>query len=309
MACRMPLAPGVRPFFPPRVVVHVKALACELPAEREVPLSRISTDDLAREAVQRGLVAAISGVTIWRWLDADAIRPWQYRSWLFPRDPAFEVKAGRVLDLYHRTWAGTALTSDDYVLSADEKTSIQARARIHPTEPPAPHQAMRVEHTYARAGALAYLAAWDVHQATLFGRCEPRTGIAPFTRLVADVMGQEPYASARRVFWVVDNGSSHRGVVAAERLTARWPNLTLVHLPIHASWLNQIEIYFSIVTRKVLRPNTFDSLFALEDRLLAFQEHYQQTARPFAWKYTRADLARLFRRLDLQPAAPDRRAA
>jgi hypothetical protein len=289
--------PGDRPVFPPRVVVAVKALACELPKQRGRPLSRYSTRDLADIVVEQWLTASISGTTVWRWLTRDAIRPWTFRSWIFPRDPEFATKAGRVLDLYHRDWEGVPLGPSDYVLSADEKPSIQARARIHPSTPPAPGAAMRVEHEYGRAGALVYLAAWDVHRAKLFGRCEPTSGISSFDALVAHVMDQAPYACARRVFWIVDNGSSHRGPRAAERLAKRWPNLVLVHLPIHASWLNQIEIVFSILQRKVLRPNAFDSLFELEDSILAFQDRYQAHANPFAWKYTRQDLARLLARL------------
>jgi hypothetical protein len=157
---------------------------------------------------------------------------------------------------------------------------------------------MRVEHEYERGGALAYLAAWDVHHARLFGRCEQTTGIAPFGRLVAQVMTTEPYASARRVFWVVDNGSSHRGRASVERLEGQWRNLRLIHLPVHASWLNQIEIYFSVIQRKVLTPNDFTDLAEVERRLLAFQHRYQRTAVPFDWRFTRADLDRLLRRLD-----------
>jgi DDE superfamily endonuclease len=162
---------------------------------------------------------------------------------------------------------------------------------------------MRIEHEYARGGALAYLAAWDVHHARLFGRCEASTGIEPFGRLVAQVMTAEPYASAERVFWVVDNGSSHRGQASIDRLEGAWPNLRLVHLPIHASWLNQIEIYFSIVQRKVLTPNDFADLVEVERRLLGFQRRYQQAAEPFDWRFTRSDLDRLLRRLD-KPAQP-----
>jgi hypothetical protein len=139
---------------------------------------------------------------------------------------------------------------------------------------------MRVEHEYDRAGAWAYLAAWDVHQARLFGRCEHTTGIAPFDRLVAQVMSQSPYREARRVFWIVDNGSSHRGAASVDRLQRRYPHLVLVHGPVHASWLNQIEIYFSIVQRKALTPNDFRSLAAVERRLLAFQRHYETLAHP-----------------------------
>lgn len=179
------------------------------------------------------------------------------------------------------------------MISADEKTSIQARIRPHPSAPPRAGQAMRVEHEYSRGGALAYLAAWDVHRARVFGRCEATTGIKPFGRLVEQVMSQEPYRSARRVFWIVDNGSSHRGTASVVRLQSAWPNLVLVHLPVHASWLNQIEIYFSVVQRKVLTPNDFASLADVAARLFAFEQHYEAIAQPFAWKFTRQDLSRL----------------
>jgi hypothetical protein len=295
--------PGVRPVFPPHVVVRIKRLACELPAEHGLPFSRLSIHDVANAAVERGIVASVSDATVWRWLSDDAIRPWRHRSWIFPRDPEFETKAGRVLDLYHGIWQGAPLGSDDFVLSADEKTSIQARCRKHPSYPAVPNAPMLVEHEYDRAGALVYLAAWDVRRARLFGRCEPQSGIASFDQLVADVMTREPYASAARVFWVVDNGSSHRGERAVRRLAKRWPSLILVHLPVHASWLNQIEIYFSILQRKVLTPNDFDSLFTLEYRILAFQDRYQQTATPFQWKFTREDLSKLMAKLALQKAA------
>lgn len=285
-------------------MVAVKAIACELPATLGVPLSRLHVPDVRREVLSQGLVADISGASIWRWLSEDAIKPWTHRSWIFPRDPDFETKAGRVLDLYHRSWHRKPLTDNEYVISADEKTSIQARIRLHPTSPPAPGQSARVEHGYQRGGALAYLAAWDVHHAHLFGRCEPTTGIAPFGRLVKDVMTTEPYASARRVYWVVDNGSSHRGQASIQRMRQTWPNARLVHLPIHSSWLNQIEIYFSILQRKVLTPNDFADLTDLEAHIHAFAHLYQNTATPFEWKFTRSDLADLLNRLaDETPVA------
>jgi uncharacterized protein YdaL len=117
-------------------------------------------------------------------------------------------------------------------------------------------------------------------------------------------MSQPPYRSAHRVFWVVDNGSSHRGLEAAKRLQERWPAITLVHTPVHASWLNQVEIYFSILQRKVLTPNDFTSLAELEQRLLDFQEHYEQIAKPFRWTFTRRDLAKLLARLESSGRAP-----
>lgn len=272
-------------------------MACELPLQHGLPLSRYSGRDLVREVARRGLVASISGRTLWRWLDEDAIRPWQHRSWIFPRDPDFQVKAERVLDLYQGLWNHQRLGADDYIVSADEKTSIQARLRLRPTVPPQPHQAMRVEFEYERGGALAYMAAWDVRRAKVFGRCETTTGIQPFDRLVQQVMEQEPYRKARRVFWIVDNGSSHRGEAARRRLQHAYANLILVHLPVHASWLNQVEIYFSVIQRKVLTPNDFSSLTEVADRLLAFQTYYEQIAKPFEWKYTRADLHELMQKI------------
>jgi DDE superfamily endonuclease len=275
------------------VVVQVKALACERPTSLGLPLSRFSVAELAQQARQSGLVATISDSTVWRWLHADAIRPWQHRCWIFPRDPQFALKAGRILDLYQRRWQGKLLRDDEFVLSTDEKTSIQARARLYPTQPPQPGVPMRVEHEYERCGAWAYLAALDVHRAKVFGRCERKNGIAPFERLVEQVMHQPPYREARRVFWIMDNGSSHRGARCVSRLQAKYPRLVPVHGPVHASWLNQIEIYFSIVQRKVLTPNDFPSLVAVRQRLLDFQTHFEALAQPFEWRFTRHDLAKL----------------
>jgi len=192
-----------------------------------------------------------------RWLREDAIRPWQYRSWIFPTDPDFAEKAGRVLDLYEGRWEGKLLHPAT-ALSAPMR-SPRSRRGGDPADAPASRRGracQRVEHTYERGGALTYLAAWDVRRGRVFGRSEPKGGIEPFDRLVWQVMTKEPYASARRVFWIIDNGSSHRGQASIDRLQRRWPNLILVHTPIHASWLNQIEIYFSIVQRKVLTPTT-----------------------------------------------------
>jgi hypothetical protein len=258
---------------------------------------------LAAEVIGSGLVASISGSTVWRWLNEDAIRPWFHRSWIFPRDPDFEARAGRVLDLYQGLWEGAPLGPDDFVLCADEKTSIQARRRQHPTLPSASQHLMRIEHEYERLGAWAYLAAWDVHRAKLFGRCESSTGIEPFDRLVADVMSQPPYCEVARVFWIVDNGASHRGQRSIQRLQHRYrerPQLVLVHLPVHASWLNQIEIYFSVLQRKALTPDDFATRQALEQRIMGFQEHYQQVAEPFTWHFTRDDLHELLARCDQQ---------
>jgi hypothetical protein len=258
----------------------------------------LSIPEIKREAVRRGIVASVGGTTLWRWLTEDAIRPWTHRTWIFPRDPEFRDKAVRILDLYEGVWQGQPLSPLDCVVSTDEKTSIQARRRIHHTLPAAPGRAMRVEHEYERCGAWAYLAAWDVRRAKVFGRCEQSTGIAAFLLLVDQVMSEEPYRSAPRVFWIMDNGSSHRGVRSDTRLVERWPSIIPIHTPVHASWLNQIEVYFSVVQRKALTPNDFRSLADVENRLLRFQDHYETVARPFQWKFTRRDLDALLAKLD-----------
>ena len=102
MDLRINQEPDAHPIFPPDIVVQIKVLACELPFQKGIPLSRFTSNEIATEAIIRGIVAQISGTTVWRWLNEDAIKPWQYRSWIFPRDPEFAQKAGRVLDLYHR---------------------------------------------------------------------------------------------------------------------------------------------------------------------------------------------------------------
>jgi hypothetical protein len=287
------------------VRAEVIAMACALPAEQGVPLSRWSSVELAREAVARGIAEQISGVTVWRWLSEDAIRPWQHRSWIFPRDPLFAQKAGPILDLYEGRWQGELLHPGDYVVCADEKPSIQARARIHPTQPvPA---GLRVEHEYERMGALCYLAAWDARRAKIFDRCAARDGIEPFDALADQFMSQHPYDKAQRVFLIVDNGSAHRGQRSIDRLQGAWKNLIVVHTPIHASWLNQCEIYFSLVQRKVVTPNNFPDLDTLEHHLLAFGRRYEQIAIPFQWKFTRQDLNTLLARAT--PAQPEHLAA
>ena len=288
---------GRPPVFTAADRAEAVALACALPAESGVPLSRWSCPDLARELAVRCQIVA-SASTIGRWLAADALKPWQHRSWISVRDPEFAAKAARVLDLYAGIWDGEPLGSNDYVICADEKTSIQARCRCHPTLPPGKARAMRVEHDYKRRGALAYLAAWDVHRGQVTGRCEDTTGIVPFARLVEQVMTAEPYARADRVFWIVDNGSSHRGAASITRMAKAWPNAHLIHLPVHASWLDQAEIYFSVVQRKVVNPNDFTSLNQIRDRLAAFETRYNAIARPFNWKFTRTDLDDLLHRID-----------
>lgn len=296
-------APAVRRSFPPRDAILAKALACEArlaskPAagaagtvdergrENEpavvaettrrrypiLPVSRLSISDVLAQLW--GLEVPMSYSTVWRTLAKDALRPWLQQQWLFPRDPLLLEKASPVLDLYHRRWEGEPLGPRDYVLCADEMTGLQAKSRIADTLPPGPSRLRRVEFEYERHGTLCYLGFLDVFTGRVFGKTSPKSGIEPFEKALRQVLSQRRYADAERVFLIVDNGSSHHPSTSPTRLRAQHPNLTVVHLPVHSSWLNQIEIYFSIVHRKALTPADFPSLAALEQRLHWFAWYY-----------------------------------
>lgn len=294
---RTPQDGGASPFFPPLDQALVKAVTCERVAETTQPLRRQSLADITAR-VRNTLSPPISRSTVWRILDTDAIKPWRYKYWILPRDPRFADKAGPILDLYAGRWQGKPLGSKDHILSADEKTSIQARRRCHPSLPPAPGRVAYIENEYERGGALQYLAAWDVRRGYVMGRCEPKTGLAPFGRLVKQVLAEEPYRSSERLFWIVDNGSSHRGEAAKKRLRQVDSRIMLVHTPVHASWLNQVEIYFAIIQRKVLTPNDFDDLEAVRLRLALYEELSNQHPTPCQWKFDRAKLTALLAKLE-----------
>ena len=264
----------------------MKAIACETVAETGQPLSRQSLADLTRR-INESFHVPMSRSTVWRVLHEEAIKPWQHESWLYPRDPRFVEKAGPILELYAGQWEGKPLGPKDYVLSSDEKTSIQARKRRHEETPPQSKQTRRIESEYKRCGALQYLAVWDVRRGLIMGRCEAKTGIAPFGRMLDQVLDRSPYREAERLFCVVDNGSSHRGMASITRAKRRDPRIILVHTPVHASWLNQVEVYFSIIQRKVMTPNDFANLDEVRTRLALYEELANRTPKPFAWKFTR----------------------
>lgn len=268
---------------------QVVAIVCETLEAQQLPLSRFSITDLQRIVVKEAGLARLSHASLGRMLKQNVLKPWQYRYWLFPRDPDFVTKACVVLDLYAGFWQGQRLGPDEYVLSADEKT-IQILARGHPSLLASPGHQQRVEFEYERLGTVAYLAAWDVFRARIFGLVAPTTCIITFNQLIDQVMTQAPYQKSARTFWIVDGGRAHHPNTFPARLQGLYPNAVAVPLPVHASWLNQIEIYFSIVQRKVLTPMEVTDQAMLTTRLLNFQDYYQETAQPFSWKFTTADL-------------------
>jgi hypothetical protein len=269
---------------------QVVAIVCETLEAHQLPLSRFSLTDLQRIVVKEAGLAQLSHASLGRILKQNVLKPWQYRYWLFPRDPDFVTKACVVLDLYAGFWQGQRLGLDEYVLSADEKT-VQILARCHPSLLASPgHHHQRVEFEYERLGTVAYHAAWDVFRARIFGLVVPTTCIVTFNQLIDQVMTQAPYQNSARTFWIVDGGRAHHPNTFPARLQGLYPNAVAVPLPVHASWLNQIEIYFSIVQRKVLTPMEVTDQEMVTTRLLNFQDYYQETAKPFSWKFTTDDL-------------------
>ena len=283
----------------------VVALACQLPAATGVPLSRWTGPELLAEVTRAAPGEELSASSVLRILAEHPVKPWQYQSWISPRDPDFAAKATVILDLYQGYYQGRRLRPGDRILSVDAKPSIQARGRCRPTAPAGPGRPVRAEHEYVRHGALALLAALDVRTGKVSASTAATTGIVPFMDLIGQVMNRPEYKDAPRVFVIVDNGSDHRGQAAVRRLRDAWPNAVMIHTPVHASWLNQAEIFFSIIQKKVLTPNDFASLDELAGTLLAFVDRYNQGARPFNWKFTAADLARLLDRISArEDAAP-----
>jgi len=222
----------------------VVALACQLPAATGVPLSRWTGPELLAEVTRDAPDEKLSASSVLRILAEHPVKPWQYQSWISPRDPDFAAKAAVILDLYQGYYQGIRLQPGDRILSVDAKPSIQARGRCRPTAPAARGTPVRVEHEYVRHGALALLAALHVRTGKVFAATPDTTGITPFMDLIGQVMNRPEYKHAPRVFVIVDNGSDHRGQAAASRLRDAYPNAIMIHTPVHASWLNQIEIVF-----------------------------------------------------------------
>lgn len=283
---------GRPPLYSVQERVQIVALVCEILHEHDVPLSRFSNHDLHRMILDKeDSLTHLSHTSLARILAENVLQPWRYRYWLFPRDPDFVAKACIILDLYAGFWEGQRLAADEYLLCADEKR-IQLLRRCHPGLPAMPGSEQRVEFEYERLGTVAYLAAWDVFRAKVFGRVAPTASIATFNELLELVMTQPPYRDSARTFWIVDGGPAHHPSTFPARLQGMYPNAVAVFLPTHASWLSQIEIYFSIVQRKVLTPLDVANDVVLAQRLLSFQDYYEDTAKPFNWKFTAADLKR-----------------
>ena len=294
-----------RAFPPPEQVAAVKAVACELPVRYGLPLGRFSRTELYRLVIELAVTYA-SASTIWRWLHEDAIKPWQQRCWIYRRDPAFGEKAGRALDLYARVFEGKRLRPDEYVISADEKSQLQALGRRDETSAPGPGRPSRYEFEYECGGdaRVARAATSSSTSAAGDARVPRRVGRAPRApvrsrraedrnRAVRPTggAGHEGRAVRLRPHRVLDRrqrllpGRQDLDPADAEALAQRAadppPRARLLAKP-------KIELYCSIVQRKALTPNDLAPLDALAERLLAFGEQYRQIARPFELTFTPA---------------------
>lgn len=286
--------PGRPPIYDDSVRALITAIACELPAKRQLPLSRLSIFDIHMVAVCE-IDPCPSPSTIAAWLKQAAIKPWTYTSWKTPRDPEFKQKASPVLDLYNGTWNGEELTDRDVVVCADEKTAIPARSRHQRS--PGPGRPLRVDHEYERHGGCTYQAALIVGTGEVYGQCVVKNTRANFERLVEMVMAEPICQQADRVFWITDNGTAHHPNTFTGWLKKQYDNVEGLHLPKGASWLNQIELYFSVLARKALSGGSFDSIVALMHQISGFEVLWNAVPEPFEWTYTNEDLAKMLEKL------------
>jgi len=287
---------GPRGVFPPEVRAQATALACSLPREQGVPLGRWSCAEIARRLLALGVVVHIAGSTVWRWLSQEGLKPWRYHAWQHLLDPqAFLALARPVLRLYAQ--ARELLRQGVWVVCVDEKTSIQARAREQAPQAAGPGQPVHLAPRYRRQGALQLFAGLSVADGEVLGQCRSRKRFVDFQGFLTEVL--IPAALQRGVktlALILDHGSTH----APKRLE-QWLHqqaaaqhgalaIQVYWLPKNASWLDQIEVWFSILQRKLLQPNHFTSLQELEQMILAFIAHHNQTAQPIHWSYTTQQL-------------------
>jgi hypothetical protein len=258
-------------------------------------LARFSVTDVCERAAELGV--AMSYSTVWRRLHTHALRPWFQEQWLFPRDPHLLTKAAPVLDLYQGLWQGEPLRPTDAVLSADEITGLQALSRAHAGTPPAAGRRARQEFEYERHGTLCYAAFLETRTGRVYGKTSEGSCIESFEAALEHCLTQPHTRHWERIFLILDHGPSHHPNTSPARLAALDPRIITVHLPTHSSWLNQVEIYFSILVRKALTPRDFPSVTALRTQIQRFEGYYNLGAEPFRWRFSRTDLEHYVERL------------
>jgi transposase len=279
--------PGRRPLFGLAVILHLVRLACDLPDIVGRSVSLWDCTELARQLVRDQIVAAISSQTVQRLLVAQKLKPWRWRYWLHPkgpRDAVFLERTQAIAELTTRE-----LAPHEVVLSADEMTSIQPRPRTAPTRPAQPGRAVQLEHEYARKGARNLFAAFNTRTGQVFGALFARKRQVEFIRLLEGLSGQFD-ERITTIHLICDNVSVHHGKLVQAWL-AKNPRFVLHFTPVHCSWMNQVEQWFSILRRKRLKCPNFADLPELTARIEQFIEEWNETAQPFHW--TKASFAKV----------------
>jgi transposase len=285
--------------FGPEVRAQLTALACSLPVETATPLARWSSAELAAMLVSLGVVVAIAATTVWRWMHQEPLKPWRFRFWQRSRDPLFVERAKPVLELYAQ--AKALLQQGIWVVCADEKTSIQAREGVDEPRPALAKRSMQIAARYWRRGALNLFAALSVADGMVSGCCRARKRFSDFQVFVHTVLVPEALRrGVKEIRLVLDNGPTHAPKqlehwLAQEAAAQEWPfRVQVVWLPTYASWLDQLEIWFSVLQRKLLTPNHFSDLRTLAQQIAAFIAHHNTTAKPIKWSYTVDKLVQQF---------------
>jgi len=266
-------------FFPPQVAVHLVKLACERPDRLGRSLSQWDCAELVRQLIADDIVEDISVSTVRRILAHHKLKPWRHHMWLspkHPRDAEFYVRVLDIIDLYTRP-----LGEDEIVLSVDEKTSLQPRPRLHPTKPAQPGLPNRIEHEYRRVGALNLFAAFDTRSGEVYGQCYDRKRQKEFIAFL-EYIDARIADTIKTIHIVCDNVPTHHGKKVREWLT-KHPRFQFHFTPVHCSWMNQIEQWFSILQRKRFRISDFESKADLKARLEQFIEEWNEVAHPFNW--------------------------
>ena len=283
---------GHRGVFPPEVRAQVTAIACSLPKQSQVPLARWSRAELARRVSQDPTLPQLSASSVGRWLKAERLRPWRYHAWQHIHDPqTFLQRACPVLKAYAQAQA--LLRAGTWLVSLDEKTSIQAREGEQPPRPARPDKPVLHEARYHRRGARHLFAGLSVADGQVYGTCRERKCFVDFQAfLQQEIIPEALRRKVQTVTFILDNGTTH-----APKQLERWLreqevawnerlHFQVLWLPPNASWLDQIEIWFSVLQRKHLQPNHFVSTTALETSLRDYIAYYNQTAKPINWTYT-----------------------
>jgi transposase len=272
-------APADRRSFPPEVALHLVKMACERPDDYGRSLAKWDCRELARQLVADGVVEAISSDTVGRVLNNHRLKPWRHHLWLspkVPRDAAFAAQVQEVCDLYTRP-----LAPHEMVLCVDEKTSLQPRTRKSPTRPAAPGQPVRVEHEYERKGALNLFAAFDTRTGKVYGHTAERKRQVEFIAFL-EMLDRDIDPQVTVIHVVLDNLRMHKGKQVQAWL-AKHPRFVFHHPPVHCSWMNQVEQWFSILQRKRLAIVDFASKAELAEKLQQFIAQWNEQAHPFNW--------------------------